>query len=124
MAFINAAKLHVQQLPQGNATRIVLEYLLANAVGCLNACPWVKIDAHLKANGISLTREQFQQSILAETRAGDIFIGSNDHGTSRGYFLIQDEQDARVAREFYVRRIAAQQTNLDRLDDLISQEWP
>jgi hypothetical protein len=124
MPFVESARAAAGQLPRENQTRVVLDYLLQHGVGRGNARPWPQIEAHLNANGIFITREVFQQTILAESRSGDIFIGSNDHGASRGYFLIQDPEDAHVAREFYTRRIAAQQANLDRLDALIQQQWP
>ena len=124
MAFINSARLAIQQLPQGDLTRVVLEYLLQHGLGRVNARPWSQIEADLSANGIYISQQQFQQGILAASRAGDIFIGSNDHGTGRGYFLIQDRDDAEFAREFYNRRIAAQQANLDHLNALILQQWP
>lgn len=124
MPFVDSARVAVQRLPQGDSTRVVLEYLLQHGLGRLSARPWPLLEAHLKANGILISQQQFQQGILAATRSGDIFIGSNDHGTGRGYFLIQDRDDAEFAREFYSRRIAAQQTNLDRLNALILQQWP
>jgi hypothetical protein len=51
---------------------------------------------------------------------GTFLIGSNDH-RPRGYFLIQNRCDFDAAREFYARRIAAQQTNLHHLDALLAQ---
>lgn len=124
MPFVNAARALVQRLPQDDSTRVVLEYLLEHGIGRANAQPWSNIEEHLNAHGIEMSQTQFQQTILADTRSGDIFIGSNDHGTGRGYFLIQDREDADTAREFYTRRIAAQQANLTRLDALIRQQWP
>ena len=121
MPFVDSARAAVQRLPQGDRTRVTLEYLLQNALGRHNARPWPKLEAHLNTHGINMSREEFQQTILAESRAGDIFIGSNDHGPGRGYFIIQDRADADVAREFYTRRIAAQQANLVRLDGLIQR---
>lgn len=123
MPFIDAARALVGGLPAGDTMRIVLEYLLHHGVGRANARPWSNIEDHLNAHGIFMSQTQFQQTILKETRSGDVFIGSNDHG-ARGYFLIQDRADADMAREFYERRIAAEQTNLDHLNSLIRQRWP
>ncbi len=124
MPFVDSARVAIQQLLQGDPKRAVLEYLLQHGLGRFNARPWRLIKAHLNANGIFVSQQQFQQGILKATRSGDIFIGSNDHGTGRGYFLIQDKDDAVIAREFYSRRIAAEQTNLKHLDALILQQWP
>jgi hypothetical protein len=121
MPFVDSARAAVQQFALGHPTRVVLEYLLENALGRHQARPWSEIGAHLNEHGIAMTREQFQQTILAETRSGDIFIGSNDHAPGRGYFIIENRADADFAREFYTRRIAAQQTNLDQLDRLIER---
>jgi len=124
MQFVDAARALVRRLPPNDKTRLVLEYMLHHAVGRANAQPWSSIEDHLRAHGISMSQTQFQQTILAETRSGDIFIGSNDHGAGRGYFLIKDRADAEFTREFYTRRIAAQEANLCRLDALIGQRWP
>jgi hypothetical protein len=90
MPFINDARAEVRRLPAGEPRRVILEYLLAHGVGVQNAKSWPRIAEHLEEHGIEMTREQFQQTILADTRAGTIFIGSNDHGPNRGFFLIQD----------------------------------
>ena len=124
MQLVDAARALVQQLSPNDKTRLVLEYLLQHAVGRANAQPWSSIEDHLNTHGISMSQIQFQQTILAETRSGDIFIGSNDHGAGRGYFLIQDRTDAVFTREFYTRRIAAQEANIRRLDALIRLQWP
>ena len=120
MPFADSARAAVQNLNAGYPMRVVLEYLLNHGLGRANAHPWADIEAHWAAQGIRISQTQFQQGILAETRSGDIFIGSNDH-SPRGYFLIQDRGDFDAAREFYARRIAAQQTNLDHLDSLLSK---
>lgn len=124
MAFVNSAATTIGTLSPGHPERVVLEYLLQHARGRLNARPWAEIETQLSMLNVHLTREQFQQGILASTRSGEIFIGSNDRGPGRGYFLIETLEDAEFVREFYTRRIAAQQTNLDHLDVLIQQEWP
>jgi len=121
MQFVYAARAMVRRLPRNDRTRLVLEYMLQNAVGRANAQPWSNIKNHLNAYGISMSKTQFQQTVLKKTRSGDIFIGSNDHG-ARGYFLIRDREDAEMAREFYTRRIAAEQANLDHLNSLIQQQ--
>ena len=124
MPFLKAARAEVQRLRPRDPKRIVLEYLLANAVSVQNAKSWPVIRAHLMRRRIEMSREQFQQTILAETRAGEIFIGSNDHGPNRGYYLIQDRGDAGTMREFYRRRIAAEEQNLANLERLMGEEWP
>lgn len=124
MPFVHAAREEVQRLREGEPTRVVLEYLLAHGVGVQNAKSWRRIAEHLEENDIEMTREQFQQTILAETRTGEIFIGSTDHGPNRGFFLIQDRGDAGTIREFYRRRIAAEEANLANLERLIAAEWP
>jgi hypothetical protein len=98
--------------------------MLAHAVGVQNARSWNAIQAELHENDIRMSKEQFQQTILAETRRGQIWIGSTDHGRRRGYFLIQDHGDAMTARNFIADRIAAQQANLNNLDQLIQIQWP
>lgn len=124
MAFSNSATAAINDLPPEDPQRVVLEYFLQHARGRSNAKTWDQIEAHLSTTEVHLTREQFQQGILANTRSGEIFIGSNDRNPGAGYFLIETREDAEFAREFYARRIAAQQTHLSHLDELIEQEWP
>ena len=83
MPFVSAAREEVSRQAVGSPMRVVLQYLLAHGIGVQNAKSWRRIEEHLKEQGIKMTREQFQQTILADTRAGTIFIGSNDHGPNR-----------------------------------------
>ena len=41
-----------------------------------------------------------------------------------GYFLIQERVDAVTMRDFYRKRIAGEQANLENLEILIQLEWP
>ena len=67
--------------------------------------------AHLRALGLNLTETGFQQTVLAESRGRDYFIGSG----RRGYFLIETLQDAEAMASFYDTRIRAEQQNLANL---------
>src|SRR6266853_848262 len=115
MPFVKAARTVVQKLPTTDPLRIVLEYLLKHGIGSHNAKPWGELQEELDDHGIKMTQTKFQQTVLKDTRAGEIFIGSNDHGRSRGYFLIQERVDAVTMWEFYQKRIAAEQANLANL---------
>ncbi len=123
MPFVAAAKAKIRQLPANDPTRIVLEFMLKHAVGIQNAKSWRMLSDELEDHAIHMTREQFQQTILKSTREGDIFIGSNDHGPGRGYFLIQDKGDASTMQDFYEKRIAAEEAHLTNLKRLISAEF-
>ena len=68
-----------------------------------------------------MSRNVFQQQHT--DRQGDIFVGSNDHGEVRGYFLIQDLQDAQIMRGWYENRMAATRANMDNLDRLIDEAF-
>jgi hypothetical protein len=70
-----------------------------------------EIVADLRAQGLNLTQTGFQQTVLAQSRDGDYFIGSG----RRGYFLIETQLDAEEMRDFYQERIRAEQQNLDNL---------
>jgi hypothetical protein len=122
MPFFTSAQALVAQLRPLDPMRVLLEYLLKNGVGHANARPWRAIEQHFIAMNIPMKKEQFQQSLLKATREGDIFIGSNDHNPGRGYFLIQTQQDAEIAREFYVRRIHVQEAHLNHLNALMNQQ--
>jgi hypothetical protein len=124
MAFIKSVASEVAGLRPNDPYRVCLEYLDQKARGRAQAKTWTEIEAELTTHGINMSREEFQQTLLKRSRGGNIFIGSNDHGPFRGYFLIVDEEDAEIAREFYCRRIHTQQTNLDHLEDLMRREFP
>jgi len=115
MAFTNSALLRVAALPPNQPERIVLEFLLQQGTGRANAQPWSALEAHLARNGVLMSQRAFQQGILKATRENEIFIASNDHGASRGYFLIVDQQDAEIMRDWYVNRIATETARLNAL---------
>jgi len=124
MPFIDDVDQALAGRSEDDPFRIILAYMRREAVGRHNAKPWGYIEIELAQHNIYMSPNQFQQTILRETRGGTIFIGSTDQGAFRGYFLIADREDAEVAREFYIRRIAAQHTNLNHLDRLIERQWP
>jgi predicted RNA-binding protein YlxR (DUF448 family) len=124
MPFLSAAQSHVQTLQPGSADRLILEFLLQNAVGRHNAQPWSAVDTHLNNHGVSIRQQTFQQGLLKKSREGEVFIGSNDHGIGRGYFIIQEREDAEIIRQWYLRRIQVEQGHLDQLEVLIQQQWP
>lgn len=115
MSFVNNARTRAASLPFGNEEKLVLDFLIVNGVGRMNAQPWGVLEAYLSSNGVSMTQQRFQQGILKQTRENDVFIGSNDHGRSRGYFLIDTIQDAEMMRDWYQRRIDTEQNRLDNL---------
>jgi hypothetical protein len=90
----------------------LLNFLIANAVGCQNAQPWSVIEAHLQANGHRLSQTTFQQGLLKESRETDFFIGSFDHGIRRGYFIIHTQADAELMRDWYDARISKELARL------------
>ena len=116
MPFINEAINLVRTLPANTPLRITLDYLLDNGIGRNNPVPLNVIVNHIISQGINISRTEFQQTVLKETREGDIFIGTSN----RGCFLIQDVDDAIVVRDFYENRIRAEQHHLDNLRSLAS----
>jgi hypothetical protein len=124
MPFLSEAQKYVQTLQPGSAERLILEFLLQNAVGRYNSQPWPALEKYLRRHQVSIRQQTFQQGLLKKSREGPVFIGSNDHGTGRGYFLIQDKEDAEVMRQWYVRRIQVEQGHLNQLEALIKQQWP
>jgi hypothetical protein len=124
MPFVNSAQKYTQKLPVGSVERVIMEFLLQNAIGRHNSQPWSALDTHLQQHGHHIRQQTFQQGLLKRTREGEVFIGSNDHGIGRGYFLIQDREDADIIRQWYLRRIQIEQGHLNQLDALINQQWP
>lgn len=118
-AFLTEAINALPTLPNSEFT--ILEYLINNAVGRNNAKSWETIAAQCATLGVVVDKLNFQQGFLANTRDGQIFIGS----CTRGYFLIQDRDDALLAAEFYRTRINRQQQHLTHLENLVRGEgWP
>lgn len=122
--FIESIKKHVASLPDGMPEKILLDFLLANCVGHTNAKPWDVIDRHLQRHGIHWRAQDFQQGLLKQSREGPMYIGSNDHGDSRGYFLIESPEDAEVMAAWYRKRIATEQQRLNHLMVLREVQWP
>jgi hypothetical protein len=111
MSFLPAVRREIDNRPPDDPTRLTLEYLIQHGIGHRNPVPLPEIVEHLNDNGIQLSETGFQQTILAESRDSDYFIGSGP----RGYFLIDTVDDARVMQQFYTARINAEQQNLENL---------
>jgi hypothetical protein len=111
MPFLEAARHAAHANRTSGELRAVLEFMLRRAVGRANAVPLEEIVGHLNAEGFPITPTGFQQTVLKSTREGEIFIGSSN----RGYFLIENIDDAREMQRFYVNRIAAEQAHLENL---------
>jgi hypothetical protein len=119
MTFVESARQYVQET-ENPAERAIYDYLLANAVGHGNAKSWGTIQAALRRRGVSMRQNDFQQTILKQSRSqnSEIFIGSSNNG----YFLINTTADAEIMREFYQTRIDSEQVNLNRLLELIAED--
>lgn len=103
--------------------KCILDFLIANAVGSANAQPWEMIEIHLAACGYTLSQNAFQQGLLKNSRENGYFIGSFDHGT-RGYFIIDTQQDAELMRDWYTARITKEQARIASLQkDAASVGW-
>ncbi len=111
MSFLPAVRREIASRPPQDPVRVALDYLLQNAVGRNNPVPLARIVAGLGGLGMRMTATGFQQTVLTESRDADYFIGSGQ----RGYFLIETLNDTQEMRDFYVRRITAEQQNLDNL---------
>lgn len=122
--FVEAARAAVRQYPLNDPRRVVLEYLLDYAVGRWNAKPWPVIENALRVRGVIMEKNFFQQNILKDSRAGNVFIGSTDNGIERGYFLIETYEDAMAMIDFYKKRIAAETRNLQQCEKLAKEQWP
>lgn len=120
MAFFSEAQKAVKDPATPREDRLTLEFLLANAAGRANARPIDDILRHLHDNGIDIGPSKFQTTILADSRVGDIFIGSGQ----KGYYLIEDEDDARATLDFYEARIASEMQRIKHLKELaLSLGW-
>jgi len=124
MPFIAEIETWIRAYPSGSPERIILEFLRENAVGRSNAHPWSLIQAELKRHGYEWRLQDFQQGVLKASREGDLYIGSNDHGEFRGYFLIADREDAELMANWYQKRMETERKRLENLQALMDAEWP
>jgi hypothetical protein len=111
MSFMPAVRREIRSRLPGDPVRLTLEFLLRSGASLAAPITKRRIVDHLRANGIRTSGTHFQQTVLADSRASDYFIGSNH----RGYFLIRGIGEARSTQAFYNRRIAAERTNLRNL---------
>jgi hypothetical protein len=111
MSFLPAVQREINNRPHNDPVRITLEFLAQRGVGRNSAVPLRDIVAHLQGQGINITDTQFQQTVLAESRGADFFIGSGN----RGFYLITTIGDAQKMRDFYETRIRTEQDNLNNL---------
>ncbi|WP_269542149.1 hypothetical protein [Cerasicoccus fimbriatus] len=111
MSLITAVKREIASRSAGDTVRLTLEYMMNHALGRRNAVPISVIVEYLNENGINITYNQFQQTVLSESRGSDFFIAT----CNRGCFLIDTIDDAREGKSFFEEKIAKQQAHLDNL---------
>jgi hypothetical protein len=116
MPFLQSARKKLRKLAVSDPMRITLEFLMENrrAIGCANAIPTRLVLNRLAQRGYRMTKEEFQQTILNETRGGDVFVGV----CPRAIYLIENRKHAVATHEFYSPRIKSQlklRRNLKRL---------
>jgi hypothetical protein len=120
MPFLPDARTAAADSATPREVRLTLDYLIQNAIGRNNARPLADVLRHLASHGIHMSGPQFQTTILADTRVGDIFIGSGSHG----YFLIDNSADAQAALQFYESRIRSELARINHLKQLAaSRGW-
>jgi hypothetical protein len=111
MSFLPAVQREITNRPANDSVRLTLEYLIQHGMGHLHPVPLRQIVEYLNDNGIQISGTGFQQTVLAESRSRDFYIGVG----RRGYFIIDTIDDAILTRDFYNTRIQAEQRNLDNL---------
>jgi hypothetical protein len=129
MPFEDSLIAFTESFPEGTVGRVVMEYLSEHAVGRANAKPWSAIESHIISEGYDLTHGGFQQGILKRSRdknqLNKLFIGSNDHGDCRGYYIITEAEDAYVMHRWYAGRLKKEQARVRYLESLIQEAgWP
>lgn len=122
MAFNESLAEAIEQASERD--RAILVYLSLNAMGRTNAKPWTAINVHLKTNGFrAMQKTTFQQNLLKWSRESSLFILSSDRAPHKGYFIAVEKEDAEVMVDWYRGRIASEESNLQKLEDLIQQRW-
>lgn len=97
----------------GSDEAAILTFLVNNAVGKANAKSWKKINAHLRSlpTPIVMVKQDFQHGLLSHSRENNYFIGSSN----KGFFIIDDIQDARASASYYRSRIQSETMHLSQL---------
>ena len=104
----------VRQLKLESKERKALEYLIKHALGAKNALSIKSIVTALAKEGIQMSEKRFAQDVLARSRKKDYFIGS----CTRGVFVILDEEDYKIAHDFYESKVGAMRNNLGNLEQV------
>ncbi len=118
MAFANSLQEKIGTLAIGSSRRVILQFLSVNARGRANVQSWDDIEAHLHGKGLRMEKESFQTGLLADTREGEVFIGSS----RLGYYVIENREDAVATMEFSQERLASHNARLLHLNDLVTEE--
>lgn len=113
--FDDAVPSLLDRLSPGSIEYAILKYLWKNARGCSSAKTWEEIVAGCAHSELSSDRRPFQHGLLADSRSGDVFIGSGPNG----YFIVVDREDAKVMADFYNTRIATETQHLNHLNALV-----
>jgi hypothetical protein len=92
---------------------------LRNALGIDNRISIDDILSHLETNGISLSREQFQQTILGELKRQGILMTLPYPGGRGGVFIPTSEDEARRAAAQVLERIESEIENISGVTDLM-----
>jgi len=93
---------------------------LRNALGIENRISIDDILVHLESHGISLSREQFQQTILGELKRQGILMTLPYPGGRGGVFIPTSEDEARRAAAQVLERIESEIENIRGVTDLMS----
>lgn len=126
MSFVQAARNFLSNPSQEarNHSRFgemqeTLRFMLNNAVGVDNAISTNDIIQHLRNQGYSIGREDWQIEVLGWLREHGVFIGSK---RGVGMFIIENEEDAREVHESINSRIEVEEQRLRELENLMQQK--
>lgn len=123
--FIAAAQRELETLDPHDPDRIILAYLLRNAIGLANAKTWPKIQEHLREHRITNIRCQaFQNGLLRRSREGDFYIGSTDRGGTNGhggYFIIETQEDVFAMWKWFTDRMEVEEDRIGHLLELAEE---
>lgn len=123
--FIAAAQRELETLDPHDPDRIILAYLLRNAIGLANAKTWPKIQEHLREHRITNFRCQaFQNGLLRRSREGDFYIGSTDKGGSNGrggYYIINGKEDVYIMWKWFRKRMEKENERCEHLLNLAKE---
>jgi hypothetical protein len=120
MPFKTAVLAYLASIDSDSDDYRALDYLVKNALGSSKSKGWPKIKEFAGIDTEEYKQHDFQNGVLALSRQNKFFICSNN----KGYYIPENENDIKVAKQYYESRIETMLTNLKHLRTVAIEGYP